>query len=479
MGTHSSEKKRKRASDRHDRPSKKPTIKPTPELSVEFVRSTTGQVPIIASTPGINLPESTPLNAYAKPRQKSLKYVKNQNLSSSELLLHSSADPRFDFTAKEGEHELDRLRNHYIAVFDPQKKTLKVVESRNMIVRGFIREQTIEVEKGSDDEAPTRLAQRAALAEAFGTKQARKAVQSITENALLSNTSSAAASAAEAALLASMPQTSGTSASIEHSAQAAIQAAKPLPQPNLSATQPADVYSIESLVPNGMSTLRQIPVRDWQDLAAAGKSIITTSRFVSHRAEAVLSSGDKTQIQLLRLILVLIEFSRSLKRASGKQALDTKRLPPREDLRRILASAVESADADALDSGLVTDSFMDSLRRRFVPQGQTMSRNDITLLHTTVCAMSLHIPPASGAKWASEHELATEPSDLRDDLRLENETILKYFRELGCKVDKPKETEFVKWGIKGGKTEAALRRVARLKIPVEFPKVKKRGGGRR
>lgn len=72
------------------------------------------------------------------------------------------------------------------------------------------------------------------------------------------------------------------------------------------------------------------------------------------------------------------------------------------------------------------------------------------------------------------NELATDPSDLRDDLRLDNTKILQYFRELGCRVDKPRETEYAKFGIKGGKVEAASSRVVRLRVPVEFPKVRRR-----
>ena len=109
-----------------------------------------------------------------------------------------------------------------------------------------------------------------------------------------------------------------------------------------------------------------------------------------------------------------------------------------------------------------------------------MSKNEVTLLHTTICALTLHIPPQPGKDGNggnTANELATDPSDLGDDLRLDNNTISHYFRELGCRVDKPRESEFAKWNVKGGKAEAAARRVARLRVPVEFPRVS-RGGKR-
>src|SRR5690606_30793481 len=138
--------------------------------------------------------------------------------------------------------------------------------------------------------------QRTALTEAFGTKQSRRAVQSMQENALLSNAPAGAPSAAESALLSSIPSNQAEVAS-QKSAQAEIQAAKPLPQPNLSATNPAQAYPLETLVPKGMSTLRQMPISEWERALAAGEAIQTSSRFVSNRIRAATRSGDKMQLQ--------------------------------------------------------------------------------------------------------------------------------------------------------------------------------------
>ncbi|KAK2791691.1 DNA-directed RNA polymerase I subunit rpa49 [Onygenales sp. PD_12] len=492
------EKKRKRASEKHDRPSKKPALAPTaPPVKVQFVQNTDGLAPVIASTPGLTIPDTIPLTGYTKPRQKrpsKHSTATNANITGSELLLQSSAHPKIDFVGKEGENELDTLWNHYAAVYDPDAGTLQLVEVRKMTVRGCVRRvprKGVSDEEGEEEEAvKTNWAQRTALTEAFGTKQSRKAVQSLAENALLSSntTPGTAPSAAESALLSSIPA-DASSASPQKTAQAEIQAAKPLPQPNLSATHPSQVYAIETLVPNGLATLRTLPVQDWQDAIAASEAVISTSRFVAHRVESVVRSGNKTQLQLLRLIMILIEFSRCLKSSRGgpggaSATSGAKKLPPREDLRRILSGGGSGSASTGTGTGtsstkphhFLPDTFLDALRRKFVPQGSFLSKTDITLLHTTICALSLHIPPASGAGFAS-NELATDPADLRDDLRLDFQTVCQYFRELGCKVDKPRETEFVRWGIKS-KVEAGARRVAKLRVPVEFPKVS-RGGGRR
>ncbi|EEH06083.1 conserved hypothetical protein [Histoplasma capsulatum G186AR] len=502
------EKKRKRTSEKPDRPSKKPALAPVapvaPAVKVQFVQNTNGLVPIIASTPGINLPNSIPLTAYSKPRHQNRSSASKQNaaanttLSTSEFLLQSSAHPRIDFIGKEGENELDTLWNHYVAVYDPDARTLELMEARKMTVRSCVRraprKPTNDEESDGDLAMQCNWAKRTALTEAFGTKQSRKAIQSVAENALLSNTPAGLGpSAAENALLSSIPKDHPTASggSPQKTAQAEIQAAKPLPQPNLSATHPSQVYAIETLVPNGLSTLRTMPVKEWQTSIAAGEPVLSSSRFVAHRVDHVVRSGDATQLQLLRYIMVLIQLSRSLKPsrgggASSAMAAGSKKLPPREDLRRILSSSsstqpgrtATTATATAMTSTsnpstLLPDSFLDALRRKFVPQRYFLSKTDVTFLHTTICALSLHIPPEAGF---SHNELATDPADLRDDLGLEFHTIQQYFRELGCKVEKPRESEFAKWGVRS-KVEAGARRIAKLRVPVEFPKVSR--GGRR
>ncbi|WEW56559.1 DNA-directed RNA polymerase I subunit rpa49 [Emydomyces testavorans] len=480
MGPKSPEKKRKRTPEKSDRPSKKPAIESVPPpLKVKFIENPDALVPVIAYSPGVQLPDSLAFRSYTKPRAKRSRHnaTTNSGVVSSELLLQSSAHAKLDFVAREGVEHLESLWNHYVAIYDPKRNALQLMEARKVTVRRSLREASPVVEEESDEEVKTAFSKRSALAEAFGTKQSRKAVQSMAENALLSNAPAGSPSAAESALLSSMPKDSISTSSPQKTAQQQIQAAKPLPQPNLTATHPADVYALESLIPGGRSTLESMPIRDWQDALARSEAIHTRSRFVAHRVVAVGKSGDKTQLQLLRFILVLVEFASSLKptRGTDKAAPGSKKLPLREELRRKLSEATnpKTDSTTTTTPQFVTDSFIDSLRRKFVPQGAVLSRNDITLLLTTICALTLHIPPASssGAPPHASSELATDPADIRDDLGLENQTVLQYFKELGCRIDKPRESEYSKWGIKKGKAEAAMKRIARLRIPVEFPKV--------
>ncbi|KAL4870494.1 hypothetical protein BDV12DRAFT_165704 [Aspergillus spectabilis] len=493
MPSDKAEKKRKRASDRHEPPTKKPALdlQSLPPLKASLIHDDSELAPVLINTPGVTSQPNIRLNPYLKNRNQadSRHSARNHGIESTELLLQSSQHSKLDFLGREANDDADSQLKHYVAVVDPASKTWEFVEVRRVTLRGAVRKAASaeeEEEESEDEETKTMREQRTDLTYTFGTKKSRKATQSMAENAQLSSAPEGAATAAESALLQSMPAESATDlASKSAAVQAEIQAAKPLPTANLDAKHPSEVYPLETLIPNGKATLRQLPIKDWQDTISQGLTVQTTSRYVSNRISDICESGNATHIQVLRFILLLLDLSRSLKSSKpGGAGRGSKRLPSREDLRRILSSGSPSETSSEASS--IPDPIIDGIRRKFAPSGSLLSKNDITLLHTTICALSLHIPPQpvkdgiptpNGGN--ASNEIATDPSDLRDDLQLENSDIQQYFRELGCRVDRPRETEFAKWGIRGGKAEAATRRVARLRIPVEFPKVSRAGGRRR
>lgn len=371
--------------------------------------------------------------------------------------------------------DADSQLKHYVAIVDPDTKTWQFVEVRKMTLRSSVKKRNagITEDDASDYETSIRE-QKNALTEAFGTKASRKAAQSLAENSMLAP--AGGGQAAESAILSSMPSEAIATATIKaQTLQAQVQANKPIPTPNLYATHPSEVYTVESLVAGGQATLNQLPVQEWQDAVEAGQAITSTSRYIAHRVDAVVKSTNITHLQILRYILVLLELGNNLKRGKATDPQGSKRLPLRADLKRVL-SAGSSASAQ------LPDAVVEAVRRKFAPNG-VMNKSDLTLLHTTICALSLHIPPApakdggtSSLGGNSPTELATDPSDLRDDLRLDTQTITQYFRELGCRSERPRTTEFAKWGIKS-KVEAANKRISRLRLPLDFPKVS-RGGKR-
>ena len=67
--------------------------------------------------------------------------------------------------------------------------------------------------------------------------------------------------------------------------------------------------------------------------------------------------------------------------------------------------------------------------------------------------------------------------DIREDLKLEGTGVQKYFKELGCTVDLPNDTERGK--LKITKAEATSHRHARLKLPLVFPKMRLQNAGKK
>lgn len=91
-----------------------------------------------ASTPGVSLSPSIPLKAYTKPRRNPKKA--RGPIATTELLLHSSAHPKLDYTAREEEAAgASALLKHYVGVYDPETGKLEVMEARKMVVRGVVR----------------------------------------------------------------------------------------------------------------------------------------------------------------------------------------------------------------------------------------------------------------------------------------------------------------------------------------------------
>jgi len=107
----------------------------------------------IASTPGLSLPPTIPLQPYTKSRPKTTQNGRSGVIDTTEFLLHSNSHPKIDYTAREEElGAAETLQKHYVGVFDPETGKLELVESRKMIVRGVVRSH----QAGEDDEIMVR-----------------------------------------------------------------------------------------------------------------------------------------------------------------------------------------------------------------------------------------------------------------------------------------------------------------------------------
>ncbi|KAI9830743.1 MAG: hypothetical protein M1819_005407 [Sarea resinae] len=432
------EKKRKRASEKGDRPSKKTAIDDAaPIVKVSMVPEVDEWSPIVASTPGLSLPPSMTLHAYRKPRSNARPGSKS-SISSSELLLHSSEHAKLDYTARE-EDESSHLK-HYVGIYDPKTGEIQVVEARKLTVRGKVRER--EAEQQKDAGKPTNQSLRNQLGMEFGTKKAKKAIASLSENAIADHTGGSPAKPAKAdplsaailEIMAASMENMPTSA--ERQSQA--DEAKPRPKANLKATTPAEVYPIEVLV-GGKEVMESLAVKEWLDSARQQKNIQTKSRFVSNRLTNIALAKDVPRLKVLRYTLLLIDFFMVLK--SGKKGM--KKLPPREELRKALG---------------VSDNLIEGVRRRFA-DGSALNKWNMDNLYTHIAALALVVD-----------NFEVDTYDLKEDLRLEPREIRQYFHEVGCHIKPPTEADRVKMKI--SKAEAAAHHLAQLRLPLDFPKVR-------
>lgn len=228
--------------------------------------------------------------------------------------------------------------------------------------------------------------------------------------------------------------------------QAAIDEAKPRPNPNLAAEAPMDVYPIDQLV--GPGILRQLAVKDWQDSVEQKEEVLTKSRFVSHRIQRVVSEGDVRKIKTLKYLLLLIEWHNML--LPGPKGKGRK-IPDRAQLREKL--------------GKWGGELADGVGQRFASEGAserlTLNSWHLDNFITHICALCITVEPEN---------FMTDMYDIREDLKLDNKTVRKYFKEIGCRILAPTEGERARWGL--GKAEAASHQVAKLRLPLEFPKMR-------
>jgi DNA-directed RNA polymerase I subunit RPA49 len=362
-----------------------------------------------------------------------------------------------------------------VAVYDPISGSLDITEARKMTVRGTIRQAGSA--EADEDEAPieptSNYSSRNALTHTFGTKKSKKMVQSRAENVLYSrDTDPAAANPLSEALLSSMPKAETADGKILDAA-AAIQAAKPLPIPDLTATDVSQAYPLSSLVfPFPFSsTLSAMPTSDWRKTISEGNGISSSSRYlanrVTHITHAANTDSDPTSphittLQLLRYIYLLIELARALQKfRPGKPMPPISSWPP----------------ARITDQASLPAPLLSGLLKKYCPNRTAPTKSDMTMLHTTILALTLHIPPPSGQHVPGM--LATEPTDIQQDLNLGADDARRYWRELGCKMEVGTDAEFQTWGVSKPGPLGLKIKYAKLRVPLVFPRVGRGPSSRR
>jgi DNA-directed RNA polymerase I subunit RPA49 len=434
-----SEKKRKRSAENGEGSKKKAAAVPKGTVRVEMLENKETLGPLLAVTPGLTVPPKISFKPYKRTK------VLPQG-ESTELLLQSSDHARLDYLAQEEQDGSSESQlQDYVGVYDPATSKLQIVPVKRVVVRSTLRseaEEMREEQAQADAQRTTATVKRAALAAEFGSKKSRKAIEDRTLNAIHSAPDSKDSVAEN--LLQKM-ESATTAMPTKEELAAAVDSSKPRPTPNLAAEYPGDVYTTDVVV--GSELMTMLEVKDWVQASTTGQGVNVTSKFVARRIVKLAKNKQIQKLKVLRYMLLCINFNAALIGGGGSRP---KKIP--------MKGKLEAAMGEDTPAGCVM-----AIRRKFAPEGSPeMPRWNVDNLITHICAAALIVD-----------DFAVDVNDLREDLKLENKEIKQYFSELGCKIAAPTQTDLT--NMKLTKAESANHFIAKLKLPLVFPKV---GGAR-
>ena len=347
-----------------------------------------------------------------------------------------------------------------------------------MTIRKSVRVIDQDVEEDEEERPQATPSSRAALTHAFGTKKSRKAVASIAENRLLTREGESE-NPVSSAILNSIQEDDEDSDNVSTD----VRVNKPFPRAELQTTDLTEVYDLKDLVrpANWGTTLSQMPIARWKDSIQKDKAVSTSMRYVATRVTYLTKKHLKDplnvealqKVQLLRYIQLLVEIRKYVARQSSRKRMESVEKWPK-------GTTSDTALSLQFKTSLVATFFPDLIPTEFRK----------TLLTSTILALTLHIPPPIITPGETKTMLFTETSEIALDLAVPASEINKLYRELGCKLKTMTDSELKKcgWDKAARKIDEETGKVikgpsvkfAKLRFPIEFPKVSSgRPGGRR
>ncbi|ATY63333.1 RNA polymerase I associated factor [Cordyceps militaris] len=426
-------KKRKRAADSSEKPTKRvvidappATVRVTKLIQPEF------SPPVIVTTPGFESRNDLVFDIYESKANAKRKQPKTA--VEKKMMLHSTSHPTIDYAVHEEDPKPDSkpLLHHFLGIYDPKTGEMELIEAKKMVMRASVRAKQAPADALEEKGAKQSMMDlKTDLGQTFGTKKARKVINERVLNAISPQKKDgdmvAKMDDASRAMLDSVGKVAADMATREQ-LQAVVSEAKPLPPVNVDAEDIQDAYDPSVII--GTDILNMLPIREWQEQVRHKEGVQTVSKFVATRVNAI-ASNDAAEIRLrvLRYMSFVVCFYLNTK--PGRQK-GTRSVPPRDKLREALAPAPEAV--------------IENIRRKFSDAGE-MRKFHVDLLITHLCAF---------ACIADNFEVDTQ--DLRYDLRTDDKTMNQYFREIGARI-KPTS-----------KKGQGPTTIARLVLPLDFPK---------
>lgn len=265
------------------------------------------------------------------------------------------------------------------------------------------------------------------LGRLFGTKKAKKAIAEKERNEItvpVGGSPKKLDNATNATL--DLIGEAGANMATREELQATVDASKPVPKANLEAEDIQDVYDPVALI--GRDTLNSLPFKDWKESIESGEGVNLSSRFVASRVDNVARGPNSaSRLRLLRYIYYLIIFY-----ASASRKGRTRKAPRKKEFCEVSGASSQVAS---------------QIQHKFTDRGEINSFHEALILTHLFAFASI----------IDNFELEIE--HLREDLGIDREKFSQHFSEIGGRVMQAKERGT-------GKTV----RVARLALPLQFPK---------
>ena len=268
------------------------------------------------------------------------------------------------------------------------------------------------------------------LGRSFGTKRAKKAIAEKERNEIIMPSTNADGSPKKlnraAAATLDVIGEAGAKMATREELQATVDASKPVPRANLEAEDIQDVYDPVALI--GRDTLNSIPYKDWQESVESGEGINVSSRYVASRINDVARGPNRaSRLRLLRYVYYLVVFY-----ASATRKGRTRKAARKKDFIELSGASPQVAS---------------QIHNKFTERGEINTFHDALILTHLFAFVSI----------IDNFEL--EIQHLREDLGIDHEKFSQHYSEIGGRVIQAKERDT-------GKSV----RVARLALPLHFPK---------
>jgi DNA-directed RNA polymerase I subunit RPA49 len=392
--------------------------------------------------PGGVIPSKVGFSLYSSP-------------SGSDLISAQSSIAQFESAKTQSINQSD---DYLIAQFNP--RTNKLVVSSTPLPVLTVRSVSHSAKRqAEDDQVASYIEQRTNLGLAFGTKKAIRELNTQQRNKLDQNSFGTNQSLSSVLVnqISSSTSSLPSSDQIEHSAN--LQ--RPIPRPNLSATEPKEVYDIGEVVPlNELNLIELNPIISAESFKdRLSQFPFRRSRFIQNKLRQLfpqsregqpISSKDRTKLGYLVHLSYLLAF-RQVATPNKDHQLTRNNL------------------ADKLSAPLVV---IDGLLDRYTELMITPTERKRKVTSSTQAkllgfgsVLILYLD-----NWSTDVGL------IASDLGIGESKVQELFKSVGCSMVSPSAGErdrLLELGIAKTLTEAKRARKATLTVPLQFPKERK------